>query len=419
MPNPVNSADKLPLEYLHSETAAPLRAKWVRMAEGGTTVGTVALMLVVIPGLYLAGAIDITTVNQFGRFLCYAIVAIGIDLVWGYTGLLSLCQAMFFCLGGYAIGMHMALHGPLDGEGIPRCLYVVTSDVAGFQLPEFWRPFRTLPGAVVLALLVPGFVAFVFGYFSFRSRVRGVYFSIITQATVAAVVLIFRRNETRLCGTNGLTNFQTLAGFDLTLPSVKLGLYLLTAVTLILVYLACRHIVGSRLGRLLVAVRDNESRLRFAGYQPVNLKVFAFTAGAIIAGIGGMLYTPQNGIITPYKMEPAESIFMVVWVAVGGRGTLAGAVLGAVLVNYMNSVLTSRYPAAWPFLLGGLYIVVVLAMPDGIVGLWKKWTTGERRSAGGAEADNHGVPDTAAPPAPQVTINPDLMSRVAGEGAVR
>jgi urea transport system permease protein len=326
---------------------------------------------------------------------------------------------MFFCLGGYAIGMHMALHGPLDGDGIPRCLYVVTSDVAGFQLPDFWKPFRTLPAAVCLALLVPGAVAFVFGYFSFRSRVRGVYFSIITQATVAAVVLIFRRNETRLCGTNGLTNFETLAGYDLRLPAVKLGLYLLTAVTLILVYVACRHVVASRLGRLLVAVRDNESRLRFAGYQPVTLKVFAFVAGAVIAGIGGMLYTPQNGIITPYKMDPEESIIMVVWVAVGGRGTLAGAVLGAILVNYMNSALTSRYPAAWPFLLGGLYIVVVLAMPDGIVGLWKKWTSGERRSAGRAESDDDGVPDTAAPPVPQVSINPDLMSRVAGEGATR
>jgi urea transport system permease protein len=268
---------------------------------------------------------------------------------------------------------------------------------------------------MALALAVPGFVAFAFGYFAFRSRVRGVYFSIITQATVAAVVLIFRRNETRLCGTNGLTNFETLAGFDLRQPSVKLGLYLLTALTLIVVYVACRHVVRSRLGRLLVAVRDNESRLRFAGYQPVRVKLFAFTAGAVIAGIGGMLYTPQNGIITPYKMDPVESIFMVVWVAVGGRGTLAGAVLGAILVNYMNSLLTSRFPAAWPYLLGGLYIFVVLAMPDGIVGLWKKWSTGERRAAGPAEEDDKGLPSSP----PETKVEPNLMPRVAHEGAAQ
>jgi urea transport system permease protein len=368
------------------------RPLWARKAETAAAAATVAALLVVVPALYLAGAIDVTTLNQLGRFLCFAIVAIGIDLVWGYTGMLSLCQAMFFCLGGYAIGMHLALHGPLDGDGIPRALFVVTSEVDGFQLPAFWKPFRTLGAALALGLLIPGLVAFVFGYFAFRSRIRGVYFSIITQATVWAAVLIFRRNETRLCGTNGLTNFQTLAGFDLGKPAVKLGLYLLTAVTLVAVYLACRHVVRSRLGRLLVAVRDNESRLRFAGYQPVKLKLFAFTAGAVIAGIGGMLYTPQNGIITPYKMEPVESILMVLWVAVGGRGTLAGSVLGALLINYVYSLLTTRFPAAWPFFLGSLYILVTLAMPDGIVGLWKKYTTRERGAA-----DEHAAPDPAQP----------------------
>ncbi len=267
---------------------------------------------------------DITTVNQLGRFLAVAIVALGADLIWGYTGILTLCQAMFFCFGGYAIGMHMALHGPLDGDGIPRCLFVVSSEVSGFKLPWFWEPFQTLPVALLLGLFLPGLVAFIFGYFTFRSRVRGVYFSIITQAATLAATLVFRMNSMKLCGTNGLTNFVTLAGFNLQSASVKLGLYVLSAITLIAVYFLCEGIVRSRLGRLLMAVRDNESRLRFAGYQPVTFKVFIFVVGAILAAIGGMLYTPQNGIITPFKMDAIESIMIIAFVAVGGRGTLSG-----------------------------------------------------------------------------------------------
>jgi urea transport system permease protein len=356
----------------------PQRARLADGIEMGSTVVVLLILLVLMPLLYKVGVIDVIVLNQLGRFLCYAIAALGIDLIWGYCGILSLCQAMFFCFGGYAIGMHLALHGPLDGDGIPRCLFVVTSVVKGFQLPTFWRPFQTLPAAVALCLFVPGVLAFVFGYFAFRSRVRGVYFSIITQATTVAVALIFRRNETRLCGTNGLTNFETLAGYDLRAPSTKLGLYLVTVVTLIVVYLICRAITRSRLGRLLLAVRDNESRLRFAGYQPVTIKAFAFTAAGVIAGIGGMLYTPQNGIITPFKMEPIESILMVLWVAVGGRGTLAGAVVGSLIVNYVGSFFSSALPGAWPFIQGGLFIAVVLLLPDGIVGAWRKWTTGDR-----------------------------------------
>lgn len=332
-----------------------------------------AVLLGVVPGLYGAGAVDITTVNTLGRFLSLAIVALGLDLVWGYCGVLSLCQAMFFCFGGYAIGMHLALHGPLDGDGIPRCLYVVTSVVSGFELPDFWKPFKGVGAAFALAMFLPGLAAFIFGYFAFRSRVRGVYFAIITQALTYAASVLFMRNELRLCGTNGLTNFVTLAGFDLNAPRTKLGLYFLTVVVLIVVYLALKHVTESRLGRLLIAVRDNESRLRFAGYQPVTIKLFAFTVSAIIAGIGGALYTPQNGIITPFKMVPVESIIMVVWVAVGGRGTLVGAVVGALVVNYLQSILSTRWPAAWPFALGGLYIAVTLFMPDGIVGAVHQW----------------------------------------------
>jgi urea transport system permease protein len=372
----------------------PLRGHFVARTEFAATGLVLLTLLVIMPGLYKLGAIDVIVLNQLGRFLCYAIAALGIDLIWGYCGILSLCQAMFFCFGGYAIGMHLALHGPLDGDGIPRCLYVVTSVVKGFQLPAFWRPFQTLPAAIALSLVVPGLLAFVFGYFAFRSRVRGVYFSIITQATTVAVALIFRRNETRLCGTNGLTNFETIAGFDLRAPGTKLALYFLTVFTLIVVYVVCRGITRSRLGRLLLAVRDNESRLRFAGYQPVTVKAFAFTAAGVIAGIGGMLYTPQNGIITPFKMEPIESILMVLWVAVGGRGTLAGAVVGSLLVNYVGSFFSSALPGAWPFVQGGLFIAVVLLLPDGIVGAWRKFATGGRNGTRAEEAppSAHEVP---------------------------
>jgi urea transport system permease protein len=393
----------LPLQYTHPETARPMRSAFVRRVEFGSTIATLLALIVLLPGLYRLGLIDIIVLNQTGRFLAYAIAAIGVDLIWGYCGILTLCQAMFFCFGGYAIGMHMALHGPLDGDGIPRCLYVVTSVVQGFKLPEFWRPFQTLPAAIALALFIPGIVAFFFGYFAFRSRIRGVYFSIITQATTVAVALIFRRNETRLCGTNGLTNFETLAGYDLRAASTKLTLYFMTVGALLVTFVITRLIVRSRLGRLLVAVRDNESRLRFAGYQPVTIKVFAFVVGAVFAGLGGMLYTPQNGIITPYKMEPQESIDMVIWVAVGGRGTLAGAVLGAILVNYVGSILTSTFPAAWPFIKGGIYIAVVLVLPDGIIGTWRKMTRGERAITPPADRDEAPAAVFSPPAGPAMT----------------
>ena len=355
--------------------------------------------LVLIPALYGAGVLSIETVNQLGRFLCFAIVAIGIDLVWGYTGILTLCQAMFFTLGGYAMGMHLALHGPLDGDGIPRCLFVVTSDVSGFKLPEFWEPFRTLPGALLLAVLIPGLAAFIFGFFAFRSRVKGVYFSIITQATTLGVCLLFRRNEMRLCGTNGLTNFVKLGGFDLQSSDVKLGLYVLTVLVLAALYVLCKVMVNSRFGRILAAIRDNEGRLRALGYKPLYYKLAVFTLAAAIAGIGGMLYTPQTGIITPFNMEPDKSIFLVVLVAVGGRCTLSGAVIGSIVVNYVYSLLTSGTiynkifspanggdasqvqklfelllgPKGWPFVLGALFLGVVMFMPDGLIGIWRKF----------------------------------------------
>jgi urea transport system permease protein len=406
---------------------------------------TAVLFVFGVPILYGTGLLGITTINQLGRFLAIVIAAIGLDLVWGYAGILSLCQAMFFVFGGYAIGMHMALRGPLDGDGIPRALFVVTSEVSGFQLPWFWKPFHDLPIAVLLGLFLPGIFAFFFGYFTFRSRVRGVYLSIITQATTFAATYVFRMNNMRLCGTNGLTNFVSLAGFDLQADSVKFGLYLLTALTLIAVYLAALWITRSRLGRLLVAVRDNESRLRFAGYQPVTFKVFVFATGAAMAGLAGMLYTPQNGIITPFKMEPIESIYIVAYVAVGGRGTLSGAVIGTLLVNYLFSFLSSgvfhgMLPAGlkpftgpdestlmygirrflkimlgaegWPIVLGSIFILVTLFFPEGVVGAWRRLISGRRsRLPSLVEADE-------VPPGPDTSLPPISASRLAEEARV-
>ncbi|HVX83614.1 MAG TPA: urea ABC transporter permease subunit UrtC [Phycisphaerae bacterium] len=356
--------------------------------------------------LYATGAMGITAINQLGRFLSLVIVALGMDLVWGYAGILSLCQAMFFCFGGYAIGMYLALHGPLDGNGVPTALSVVSSTVGGIKLPWFWKPFASFPSAILLGMLVTGGFAFVFGYFTFRSRVRGVYFSIITQALTVALLNVFRLNDIKLCGTNGLTNFVTILGYDLRSPATQVGLYLATSLAVIASYLGCRWLVGTRLGRLLKAVRDNESRLRFAGFQPVTFKIFVFLLGALMAAVGGMLYTPQNGIITPSKMEAVESITIVAFVAVGGRGTLTGAVIGALVVSYLNSLLTSgffygllpgflRMPAdgvaqsailfymrrplqillgadGWLFVLGGIFVGITLFMPQGIVGAWRR-----------------------------------------------
>jgi urea transport system permease protein len=369
-----------------------------------------AVALFGVPLLYSAGALDIVTVNQFGRFACFAIVAVGVDLIWGYTGILTLCHAMFFCFGGYAIGMHLAMHGPLDGDGIPRCLFVVTSVVSGFELPWFWKPFSGLFVSLLLVMALPGVFAYIFGYFAFRSRVRGVYFSIITQATTVAAVLVFSRNEMNLCGTNGLTNFVTLGGYDLREPSTKMGLYVLSVLVLIAVYYLCKFIIQSRLGRILIAIRDNESRLRFSGYRPLNYKVFAFTLSAVIAGIGGMLYTPQNGIITPAKMAPIESVIMVVWVAVGGRGTLKGAVLGAVVFSFLQSLLTTRLPTAWPFVLGGVAVAVVLFMPQGLIGLFSSADEGETKPA---------PEENELPTLDEAAKSPGIASPAAVEGSAK
>ncbi len=326
------------------------------------------ILVLLVPVLNFTGVLSDLSLNLLGRYLCFALVAIGIDLIWGYTGILSLCQALFFCLGGYCIGMHMLLKTGSQGvygSALPD--FMVWTGVT--ELPWFWKPFSSFAATITFGMLVPMTAAFVFGYFAFRSRIKGVYFSIISQALALATWLIFLRNETRLGGTNGLTDFKTLLGFPLAEASTKRGLYLLTAVVLVAVYFGCRFAIRSKFGKILVAIRDSETRVRFTGISVARYKIFIFAIAALLAGIGGMLYVPQTGIITPGRMDVRSSLEMVVWVAVGGRATLMGPIVGAIGISLLYSMLTGALPGSWLYVLGGLFIVVVLFMPRGVIGL--------------------------------------------------
>ena len=444
----------------------PLGSRPGRTVNIATTAVVLAIGLVGVPGLYLSGVIGIETVNMLGRYLCFALLALSLDLIWGYGGMLCLCQSFFFSLGGYAMGMFLAHHGGpegiIDASGwkLPACLYVVYPYEVGQApeealVPEFWKPFWSLPVTLLLGMLIPGLVAALIGFFVFRSRVRGVFFAILTQAVTLAAWLVFSMNQMMFCGTNGLTRFDRItpgfteviqidvnkeslvkkqieigqvqkalesyqsehggslsrsgnrfnsrprkfqnvdvdfaslevtsaqgavklgdiakldvAGWRLSDSSVKFALYIITILSLLAVFIGCRVMIGSRFGRVLVAIRDNETRLRFAGYRPYVFKMTVFALSAMIAGLAGMLYAPQMQIFTPTNLEPKESILVVVWVAFGGRGTLSGPVIGALLVNLLYFFLTGWSPDTWPFLLGGLFVFVVIVMPDGVMGFW-------------------------------------------------
>ena len=316
--------------------------------------------------------------NQFGKFLCFAILALGLDLIWGYCGVLSMGQGVFFGFGAYCMGMYLALQigkESVYGSELPD--FMVWTQVK--ELPFFWYPFKSFAGAFLGAILVPVLFATIFGFLAFRSRIKGVYFAIITQALAFAAWLVFNRNETRLGGTNGLTDFKQLLGYRLSDPSTQRGLYIITVLALGAAYLFCRWIVASRAGKVLIAIRDSESRVTFSGYTPWMYKLFVFVVSSGLAGLAGMLYVPQVGIITPAQIGVLPSLEVVIWVAVGGRGTLIGAILGAVAVNYGRSVLTNYFPEAWPFILGGLFVVVVTMFPDGLLGMIRKAT--ERKQA--------------------------------------
>ncbi len=332
-------------------------------------VAVIAVILIfVLPALNASGAVSNFTINVWGKYLCYAILAISVDLLWGYTGLLSLGQALFFALGGYMMGMHlMRMIGDLGQYKKPIPDFLVF--LGWEQLPSFWVPFSSFAFSMLMVIVLPAIVATAFGYLAFRSRIKGVYFSILTQALTYGAALMFFRNDMLLGGNNGFTDFKFLLGADVRDAGTQRGLFIASAIVLIAVYGFCRWLTTTKFGLVQRAVRDSETRVLFSGYAAANYKLFVFVVCSVIAGIAGALYVPQVGIINPSEMQPDKSLEIIVWVAVGGRGTLLGPVIGAVAINALKSWATRAYPDLWLIILGGLFILVVLFMPKGIVGL--------------------------------------------------
>ncbi len=311
-------------------------------------------------------------VTLLGKYLCYALLALALDLVWGYGGILSLGHGVFFALGGYAMGMYMmrqiGSRGVYGNPELPDFMVFLN----WHELPWYWFGFDHFWFAVLMIVLIPGLLAFVFGWLAFRSRVTGVYLSIITQALTFAFMLAFFRNEMGFGGNNGLTDFKDILGFELQHGGTRNVLFVLSALALAAGYLLCRYIVNSKFGRVVVAIRDAEARTRFIGYKVESYKLWLFIISAVMAGIAGALYVPQVGIINPGEFSPLNSIELVVWVAVGGRGTLFGAIVGALLVNFAKTFFTGALPEVWLFALGGMFIVVTLFLPRGLVGLYQQ-----------------------------------------------
>ena len=311
-------------------------------------------------------------VTLTGKIMCYMIVAVAMDLVWGYAGILSLGHGLFFALGGYGMGMYLMRQ--IGREGVYKM------DLPDFMvfldwktLPWHWTGTDSFLWAAVLIVAVPGALAFVFGWFAFRSRIKGVYFSIITQALTYAAMLLFFRNETGFGGNNGFTDFKRILGFPVATPETRIVLFMITGAVLIATLLLARAIVTSRFGRVLAAIRDAEARVMFCGYDTLWYKLFVWTLSAVLCGIAGALYVPQVGIINPGEMSPANSIEIAIWVAVGGRGTLVGPILGAGLVNGFKSFFTVAFPEYWLYFLGLLFVLVTLFLPQGVMGLLAKW----------------------------------------------
>jgi urea transport system permease protein len=326
------------------------------------------------------------TMTLLGKYLCYALLAVSVDLIWGYCGILSLGHGAFFALGGYAMGMYLMRQigdrGVYANPDLPDFMVFLNWT----ELPWYWFGFDQFWFAMVMVLAVPGILAFVFGALAFRSRVTGVYLSIITQALTYALMLAFFRNDMGFGGNNGLTDFKDILGFDLQADSTRAALFFASGIALILGYLISRFIVTSKLGRVLVAIRDSESRARFLGYRVEWYKLFVFVVSAMLAGVAGALYVPQVGIINPGEFAPINSIEMIIWVAVGGRGTLFGAVIGAVLVNYAKTYFTGAFAELWLFMLGGLFVLTTLYLPKGVVGLWAQIKDKFFSSGGGGQA---------------------------------
>lgn len=331
----------------------------------------ITLALLVMPFLALLPAshplaISTYTLTLVGKILCYAVVAVALDLVWGYAGLLSLGHGLFFALGGYTMGMYLMRQAA--GEGLPAFM----SFLSWRGLPWFWTGTEYFAWALCLSMLVPGLLALVFGFFAFRSKIKGVYFSIMTQALTYAGMLLFFRNETGFGGNNGFTGFTTLLGFSVTATGTRVGLFIATVLLLLLSLVIGFALARSKFGRVLTAVRDAENRLMFCGYDPRGFKLFVWTLSAVLCGLAGALYVPQVGIINPGEMSPANSIEAAIWVALGGRGTLIGPLLGAAIVNGARSFFTVAFPEYWLFFLGLMFILVTLFLPHGVIGLLRR-----------------------------------------------
>lgn len=354
------------------------RAGWIFLA-------IITLTAVAVPTMNLLAEPGSTfhlptyAVSLIGKYLTYALLALSVDLIWGYCGILSLGHGAFFALGGYAMGMYLMRQigdrGVYANPELPDFMVFLNWQ----ELPWYWYGFDFFPFALLMVLLVPGALAFVFGWFAFRSRVTGVYLSIITQAMTYALLLAFFRNDMGFGGNNGLTDFKDILGFNIQAPETRSALLIASAIALAIGFVICRVITGSKLGKVLVAIRDAESRTRFLGYRVEHYKLFVFVLSAMMAGVAGALYVPQVGIINPGEFAPANSIEIVIWVAVGGRGTLIGAAFGAVLVNYAKTYFTAALPDIWLFALGGLFIAVTVFLPRGILGTFQAWWTTKQK----------------------------------------
>jgi urea transport system permease protein len=343
----------------------------------GLVFSLVALALFAVPALNAwgpdSGLLSVSgfQVSVWGKYLTFAVCAMSLNLIWGYTGLLCLCQNLFFALGGYMLGMYLMLmigERGAYGSTLPDFMVFL-----GYQeLPLHWKPFYHFWFASAAVLWVPGLVALIFGFLAFRSRVRGVYFSILTQALTYAFALLFFRNSTTFGGNNGFTDFKEILGFDINAVATTRGLYIASAILLLLTYLLSSYLLRSKFGMVQQAIRDSENRVLFSGYSTTTFKLTIFTLSAMIAGAAGALYVPQAGIINPKEMQPAESLEVVVWVAVGGRGTKWGPVIGAIVVNLLKSYTTQAFPEYWLIILGALFVSVVLFFPEGIVGIYRR-----------------------------------------------
>lgn len=300
--------------------------------------------------------------SLLGQFLAYAILALGLDLIWGYTGILSLGHAVYFGLGGYCMAMFLKL------EATKGALPDFMSWSGLETLPLWWKPFNNGPFAILMAMLVPATLAALLGYFTFRNRIKGVFFSILSQALAIIMVTLFVGQQAVTGGTNGITDFQTIFGAPINTEKTQKALFYVTLLVLTATYFGCRALVRGKFGHLLIAIRDGENRLRFTGYDPTRYKVFIYALSAVLAGLAGALFVPQIGIVSPSQMGIVPSIGMILWVALGGRGTLSGAVLGAISVNWLSNALSEQYPATWNYLIGGAFVVVVLFLPSGIMG---------------------------------------------------